>query len=349
MGADPAAGAPSRHTGTALAPPQRTRRGASFRLARRVVVAWLAVMGLVTVSYAGLSAYVMSRLVYAPPSPIMETPASRGLTYHDVTFPARDDHVALRGWLIPGVLPDGSLTVHRTIIMVHGTRTNRTDLPAGLLDLSAELARHGFAVLAFDMRGMGESPPAPITFGIYEQRDVLGAVDFLRSGPLPYPELGRPRVIGGWGVSMGGATLLFAAAREPAMRAVVSDSAYADFLPIIERQLPRQSGLPPAMTLGVLAAGWVFYGADYFDIRPVDVIGQIAPRPILLIQGTRDGIVPPSNEVELYQAARAAPSAHVSMWQVPGADHAQSFHTAPQDYVDRLVAFYTAALGDTAA
>jgi fermentation-respiration switch protein FrsA (DUF1100 family) len=218
-------------------------------------------------------------------------------------------------------------------------------LPAGLLNLSGELARHGFAILAFDMRGMGESAPAPITFGLDEQRDVLGAVDFLRSGAPPYPELGRPRAIGGWGVSMGGATLLFAAAREPAIQAVVADSAYSDFMPIIEEQLPKTSGLPPFMTPGVLAAAWALYGADVLDIRPVEVVARIAPRPVLFIQGTEDHEVPPDDVRALYDAARSAPGARASIWQVPGADHAQSYHVAGEAYVSRLVAFYLAALG----
>jgi uncharacterized protein len=66
-----------------------------------------------------------------------------------------------------------------------------------LLDFSAALARAGFAVRAYDTRGTGASDPAPDSLGSFERRDVLGAVDFLRSGPMPYPALGRPRVIGG--------------------------------------------------------------------------------------------------------------------------------------------------------
>lgn len=319
--------------------------GAGVRWARRLVALLLALAGVFALGYAGLSTYVAARLIYVPPSPITRTPSSLGLTYRDVTFPARGDGLALRGWFIPGVLPDGTFTDARTIIMVHGTRTNRTDLPAGLLDLSGELARHGFAILAFDMRGMGESAPAAITFGLDEQRDVLGAVDFLRAGEMPYPELGRPRAIGGWGVSMGGATLLFAAAQEPAIQAVVADSAYSDFLPVIETQLPRASGLPPFMTPGVLAAASALYGADYFDIRPEDVVARLAPRPVLFIQGTDDHYVPPGDALALYDAARQAPGARASVWQVPGADHAQSYHVAGTAYVSRVVAFYAAALG----
>ena len=214
----------------------------------------LILSGVLTFGYTTLSVYIAAQLIYAPQEPLYSTPAALGLKYQNVTFPSREDHLQLQGWFIPGILPNGSLTAQRTIIVVHGNRTNRADKDAGILLFSVALARHGFAVLAFDMRGTGESPPAPLSLGYFEQRDVLGAVDFLRSGPLPYPKLGRPRVMAGWGVSMGGATLIFAAAREQAIRAVVSDSAYADIIPILEREVPKGSHLPSMFTPGTLWA-----------------------------------------------------------------------------------------------
>jgi uncharacterized protein len=222
-------------------------------------------------------------------------------------------------------------------------RTNRADAGTGVLDFSAELARHGFAVLALDMRGMGQSPPAPLSMGYFEQRDVLGAVDFLRSGPLPDPRLGRPRVIGGWGVSMGAATLLLAAAREPAIRAIVADSAYAGIRPILEREIPGCSGLPTAVTPGIALAAWTLYGIDYRAILPVDVVARIAPQPLLFIQGAGDTFIPPSHARVLAAAARVS-HAHVQLWLVPGATHAQGFHVAGQEYVRRVIAFFRASL-----
>jgi fermentation-respiration switch protein FrsA (DUF1100 family) len=117
-------------------------------------------------------------------------------------------------------------------------------------------------------------------------------VDFLRSGPLPYPELGRPQVIAGWGNSLGGATLIFAAAKEPAIRAIVSDCAFADFLPIMERELPHQGHYPSFFTPGGLVAAQVLYGVDYYHTRPADVIAAVAPRPIFLIHGASDTFTP---------------------------------------------------------
>jgi len=315
------------------------------RLLRWIVVALLIVSVIVTVAYTALSIYIATQLVYVPQKPLYATPASLGLQFKYVTFPSRVDHVQLKGWYIPGVLPNGHLTSQRTIIMVHGKGANRADKSAGLLNLSGELARHGFAILAFDMRGTGESPPAPLSLGYFEQRDVLGAVDFLRSGPIPYPALGRTHIIGGWGVSMGAATLLMATAQEQAIRAVVSDSAYADIIPILEREVPKGGHLPPLFTPGTLFAANILYGIDYYAVRPEDVVANIAPRPILFIHGTSDTYVPPSNMDTLAAAARTASNANVQTWLVPGAAHAQSFNTEGTVYVDRVGAFYNAALG----
>ncbi len=47
----------------------------------------------------------------------------------------------------------------------------RTGLSPLLLALSAALVRHGFAVLDMDLREHGQSAPAPLSMGYFEQRD----------------------------------------------------------------------------------------------------------------------------------------------------------------------------------
>lgn len=316
---------------------------------RRIVALLLALSTVLTMSYAAVGIYLATRIEALERQPIYATPALFGLQYKDVTFPSREDGLQLKGWFIPGVLPNGHLTTQRTIIMLHGNTTNRADKGAGMLKLSSDLARRGFAILAFDFRGAGESPAAPRSMGSLEQRDVLGAVDFLRSGPLPYPELARTHAIAGWGLSLGGATLIMAAAKEPAIQAIVSDCAFADILPRLEREIPQGGHLPPMFTPGGLVAVRAIYGIDYYNIRPLDYIARIAPRPILLIHGADDNKnhmgTPPSDMYTLAAAALNAPNANVQTWLVPGATHAQSYNVVGKVYVDRLVAFYTAALG----
>lgn len=329
----------------AQTPGEARKNPASGRPWRTLVAALLALSTLAMVGYTAVSIYIGTQVQVEPRMAIYATPASLGLQYKDVSFPSRGDNVQLRGWFIPGALPDGRLTTQRTIMILHGNTTNRADQNIGLLNLSGDLARRGFAILAFDFRGTGESPAAPRSFGLFEQRDVLGAVDFLRSGALPYPELGRTRAIGGWGMSLGGASLIFAAAQEQAIRAVVSDSTYADILPVLEREIPREGHLPAFFTPGGLIAAQVLYGVDYYHTRPVEAVASIAPRPLFFIQMANDDYTPSSNLTMLADAARAAPDAHVQTWLVPGTKHANTYLTAGNAYVDRVAAFFTTALG----
>ena len=90
---------------------------------RRAVTGLLILSGLLSVGYIGISSYIAEQLVYEAPKAIVKTPASLSLRYANVSFASRDDQITLKGWLIPGVLPDGRLTVDRVIVVVHGTRT----------------------------------------------------------------------------------------------------------------------------------------------------------------------------------------------------------------------------------
>jgi fermentation-respiration switch protein FrsA (DUF1100 family) len=301
-------------------------------VSQRIITGFLILSGILAFLYVSVSISVPVIITNRPPKPITRTPSSLGLNYRDVTFLSREDHLLLRGWLIPGVLPDGRLTVERTIIQVHGENNNR----AMGLDIDALLVRQGIAILAYDSRGNGESAPALDGGGYFEQRDVLGAVDYLRTGPLPYPELGRPRAIGGWGISVGGVALIYAAAQEPALKAIVVDSAYATLGEYMEPAFgPFFIFIP-----GTRYAAIVLYGLDYASVRPVDVIAKIAPRPIFLIQGAADMYVLPSNMAELAAAASAGPGAHVQTWLVPKANHIQAYNLVRNTYVDRMVAFF---------
>jgi pimeloyl-ACP methyl ester carboxylesterase len=322
---------------------------------RRLIVVLLVVSGLLTFVYSGASIYFATQLVTLNGRPTdARTPAELGLDFRDVTFPSREDHLELRGWLIPGVLPGGRLTTNRTIVVMHGHGGFRDDPTIKLLNLVGDLAHHGFAVLTFDGRNCGQSAKGFDGVGYFEYRDVLGAVDFLRTGALPYPALGRARIVGGWGISMGAVSMLYAAAREPTLAAVVSDSAFADVLPILERDFPKAGTkvLPalgpifPAFLPGMLLAANALYGLNQYANRPVDVVAGIAPRPIFFIHADHDDSTPSSMMDDLAAAASAPANAHVQSWKVANVfQHAQSYSKYPVEYLTNVTTFYTAALG----
>jgi hypothetical protein len=144
-------------------------------------------------------------------APIDRTPAEVGLTYEDVSFDATDG-VTLRGWFIPreGDAPGPA------VVFVHGWLWNRLGNVAGKVPvadkdvdfLPAARALHdaGYHVLLFDLRWHGESDSykGPLTYGVREARDYIGAVGYLRSRP----DVDGER-IGAVGCSMGGNTILY--------------------------------------------------------------------------------------------------------------------------------------------
>src|SRR5258707_9669553 len=158
------------------------------RLRRRVLLGAILALEVVMLGYAGASVMAAMALM-APnssPRPITQPPAAWGLLYQPVSFPSRSDHLLIRGWLVPGLLPDGKQTVQRTIIVVHGIQANRSS--SLVLRVSAALVQHGFAVLALDLRGNGESAPAPSAWGGFEQGDLSAEGAFFQTCRRPVPQ-----------------------------------------------------------------------------------------------------------------------------------------------------------------
>jgi len=274
-------------------------------------------------AYFGLSAYIASSLTKVERIPITENPRSFGIGYQDISFTSRLDNLVLKGWYLEGEQD------RPTIIMVHGREGNRAIGTPGILELASRLVEKGFHVLMFDLRGHGESEGTYLSAGYYERYDLLGAVDYARSR-------GASK-IGVVGFSMGAATSILAAAEEPGISAVVSDSSFADLTEIANREVKKQTHLPAWFAPGYLLVLKVWYGIDLNSVRPVDAVGRIAPRPILFIHGQADNYFPSTHANRLYEASNNASN---QVWLVPDAGHIQSYKTAPLEYLERITTFF---------
>jgi uncharacterized protein len=256
-------------------------------------------------------------------------PAIRtGFPVQEIHFPAADG-VRLAGWL--AVASGGA----PTIILVHGFKGSRMSM----LPWARFLYAAGYNVLLFDDRGCGESDGWGIALGAREADDVIGAVRYLQ---------GRADLtnhhIGALGVSLGAGIVLLAAAREPALGAVVADSAWTDE----HAQLDRMDTLP----LGPLAVPALPYepglvdtliGADLASARPIASIARIAPRAVLLIHSAddRNATTPLSGEQALFAAAGQPKQ----QWIAPSGGHAGALSAHPAEYEARVLAFFAAYLG----
>ncbi len=259
-------------------------------------------------------------LTHPPRAPIDATPAQYGLPYENVSFAARDG-VPLSGWWIRGT------TRADRVVLVHGYRNNK----AAMLDYAAFLARNGYGVLLFDLRGHGESADAPVTFAAREANDVLGAVDWLASRPQS-----RDLRIAAWGQSLGAATVLRAAGEDTRIRAVIAESAFTSLREQIDASFTAFTGLPafPFAPMVVTVGEWII-DVNQDAVRPLDSIARIAPRAVFIIHGARDPIMPLAGAHALYRAAREPKQ----LWVLDDAAHGDVWFYHHEEYERRVLEF----------
>jgi fermentation-respiration switch protein FrsA (DUF1100 family) len=169
-----------------------------------------------------------------------------------------------------------------------------------------------------------------------ESNDVVGALDYLASR--------NPGMrFGAIGFSMGGSTVMYAAARDARLEAVVSDSAFADSHTIVESFVYAAMRLPPWLSRPLLWSAENVHGMELGAGRPIDVVGSIAPRRLLVVHDATDPIVPVAQARLL---AAACPGAELWVTDVgegltdPFGTHIKAYSRGPEAYVARVTKFF---------
>ncbi len=248
------------------------------------------------------------------------TPWELGVPFEEIRLRSADG-LALTGWWLPR--PESRAVV----IGCHGHSGSKDDL----LGVGTSAWRAGFNVLLFDYRGRGGSDPWPHTLVSREVDDLLAAVAHARSRV----EGARVGVIG---FSMGAAVAIMAAAREPALAALVADSSFTAVADVVSYSLRRALGVPPAPL--VRAADELLvrrHGYRFSQARPIDAVGAIAPRPILIVHGAGDTTVPVAQARRLFAAAGQPKQ----LWVAEGAEHCGAYFVDRPAYCARVNAFFS--------
>lgn len=293
-----------------------------WRNLARALAAALLVGALVIAAFAaGLTAHLSTQTLRPQRIVPVRTPADVGIAgYQDVVFD-NGQGVTLRGWYVPSRNGAG-------IVFAHGYGGNREDL----LDEAAILVERGYGALLFDFGGHGTSDDALVTVGDRERRDLVAALDFISAQPDIDPER-----IGAMGLSMGGATLALVAAQDQRVQAVVIEAAF----PALENVIADKAGLLGPLTSW--PARWAIQreGVDIDAVRPAEALCAISPRPVLLIYGERDTVVPPGSAETMFAAA-CDPA---ERWLVPAGGHGKYLDDVPEVYRSRLLQFFDAVIG----
>ena len=286
----------------------------------------LALILLVIIAILGISGFLGHSMTRVERVPIEETPALLDLKYEEVSFSSREDDLTLRGWYLP------AQNSEQVVIMVHGEEHHRADPSIGMLSIASGLVEHGHNVLMFDLRGHGESDGNRMSAGYYEKRDLLGASDYVKGRGLER--------IGVLGFSMGAVTALIAAAENSDIDAVVADSSFADLTDIMEPEFSKRTIFPKFFLRPLLFMVKLMYGVDFKAIKPVEVVSEIAPRPVLFIHGELDETIPVEHARRLYQASQ---NPRNQLWVVPEAGHVSAYANHPEEYMNRITTFFDEA------
>ena len=243
------------------------------------------------------------------------------LKYENVSFPAQDG-VMLKGWFIPAENSE------KTIILMHGWGMNRS----AILPHTCFLHGLGYNLFYFDFRALGESGGDTSSIGFLDLKDVRGAINFLRK---EHPA--QCKKIGLYGLSLGGMVAISEAARNLDITCVVAEAPYYSFRRVVSRW------------------AWIHYRVPYFPLIPIILhyvrrylkanperyspkytISKIAPRPVFIIHGRYDNLVPANHARRLYRQA-GEPKA---LWLVPNARHDKCGEVGGFEYKERLANFF---------
>ncbi len=225
-------------------------------------------------------------------------------------------------------------------IVLHGFGSNSD--AGNAIAPATMLCDWGYVTLRFDMRGCGKSDGE---FGriicLDQVEDTQHALSFFRNRP----EVLEDRV-GLIGSSFGGAVSLYTAGIDERAAAVVTAVAWGNG----ETKFRAQHSAPEAWArfAGMLVAGPahrkrtgesmmvsrydivpipehlrghlaknsvmefpVETAQSMFDFRAEDVVGRIAPRPLLLMHAAKDSVCPSSQSIELFRRAGQPSELHL--------------------------------------
>lgn len=238
------------------------------------------------------------------------------------------DGVTLRGWKVRAAHPTGDW-----VLLFHGRSQNRLSMVCYAKFLLAS----GYSVVMMDARAHGESGGTIATYGHVEQYDSRAILDALiDSEPV--------RHVYALGESMGAAVALQSAGIDPRIEGVVAEGAFSNLHEVmydyagfrVSAFLGKTVFRPTAMLAVHEAERQVGFSFD--KVSPQEAVAE-RKFPIFLISGLSDHNIPKRHAQAIYTAAQGPKE----LWLVPGARHQKALATAPAEFQQRVLTFFSSA------
>ncbi len=248
-------------------------------------------------------------------------------SYQEAQFKSLDN-LELRGYFAH------SRVDSPTIIFCHGKGSSHKNQV--IQEVASYLFRNSYNLFLFDFRAHQRSEGKEISFGWYEKNDILGAIEYLKTRDDINPDM-----IGGFGISMGAAALVFAASGSLDIKACVFEGLY----PAWEKMVKFKKGeyfLLPGQKGHVEMVNKIKQRLNIKeDIAPIRYIAQISPRPILLIHGKLDEDVPLDQVLKMFEKAREPKE----IWVVENGNHFNCYIKNKEAYQRKVLEFFNKSFG----
>jgi fermentation-respiration switch protein FrsA (DUF1100 family) len=232
-----------------------------------------------------MSLSACSNLLFFPLKEVPFTPTVAKLQYRDITLTAADG-TRLHAWWLPA---KEGVALKGTVLHLHGNGGNVATHLGG----SYWLPEQGYQVLLLDYRGYGTSEGSPDLPGVYQ--DIDAAFAWLHSAPETQ---GQPLYV--LGQSIGGAVAVHYLSEHPQqanrLTAMVLDGVPASYRDVAQLTLSNSWLTWPLQ----VPLSWLVPDGD----SAITSIGNLPQLPLLIYHSIDDTVVPLSNGVSLYQAAR---------------------------------------------
>mmetsp|Transcript_10408 Transcript_10408/g.23556 ORF Transcript_10408/g.23556 Transcript_10408/m.23556 type:complete len:465 (-) Transcript_10408:128-1522(-) len=181
------------------------------------------------------------------------------------------------------------------VLHLHGLGSSRCDA----WSILEATVRRGLSLCAFDFSGSGLSGGEYCSLGYHEQNDAKVVIEYLR-------ESGRATAIALWGRSMGAATAIFRASKDPTLAACVLDSPFSDFLELAgeianSTQVPVPRAMVRMLLRSVRKDVMENAGFDVMEHAPLKSAPS-AKVPAWFCTGTKDDFILPRHSEVLHEA-----------------------------------------------
>jgi uncharacterized protein len=215
---------------------------------------------------------------------------------------------------------------NKYIVMAHG----HTYTHHGCIKYAKMMFNHGYNVVLYDERFHGNSGGKNTTLGYFEKNDLYEVITNVEK------RFGKDIIIGTYGESMGGATVLLEQDFDNRVKFVISDCAFASLSRLLKELMKYKLHLPIFLFLPLTNFFIKMISKmNIYNVNPIESLNN-NNIPILFVHGEGDRLINYHHSLDMFNKYEGP---KMYMLGKNNAKHAESYPNNVQEYEDTVSKF----------